>query len=101
VALALLPLSAMLGSMCNVAVASLLATESPAQPGTTMALNASLLNFGAALGAAAGGVLLAFGGFGAMAVGFPLFAVAGAVLALWPRRLATIEVAGPEADRIT
>ena len=84
--LILLPLATMLASIGGVAVASLLAVESPAQAGTTMALNASLLNGGAAAGAALGGALIALGGYHAMAIGLPLFALAAAILAWWPAK---------------
>jgi predicted MFS family arabinose efflux permease len=73
-----------MSSTVSVGVASLLAVESPAQAGTTMALNASLLNAGAAAGAALGGALIALGGYGAMALGLPVFALAAAILALCP-----------------
>jgi predicted MFS family arabinose efflux permease len=84
--LLLLPLATMVASMGGVAVASLLAVESPAQAGTTMALNASLLNGGAAAGAALGGALIALGGYHAMAIGLPLFAFTAAILAWWPTK---------------
>lgn len=87
--LVLLPLAAAMSSIASVGVASLLAVESPAQAGTTMALNASLLNAGAAAGAALGGVLIALSGYKAMALGLPVFALAAAVLALWPARIRT------------
>jgi MFS transporter, DHA1 family, inner membrane transport protein len=79
----LLALSAA-AAVCSVGVTSLLVAESPAGAGTTMVLNSSLLNVGAAGGAALGGVLIAFGGYGALAFGLPLFAFAAAGLASWP-----------------
>jgi DHA1 family inner membrane transport protein len=81
-ALALLPLAATIGVMASVGITALLAVESPAEPGTTMVLNTSLLNLGAAVGAAVGGVLIAVGGYGAMAVGLPVFALAAAILTI-------------------
>jgi predicted MFS family arabinose efflux permease len=80
------PIGAMLSGLASVGSTSLLAVESPAGAGTTMALNASLLNAGGAIGAAVGGILLAIGGYGAMAVGLPAFALLAAALVLWPPR---------------
>ncbi len=84
VAFTLLPLSTAMASIGGVGVATLLAVESPAKAGTTMALNASLLNAGAAAGAAAGGALIAVGGYGSMGIGLPAFAFAAAIVAWWP-----------------
>ena len=84
VALTLLPLSTAMASIGGVGVATLLAVESPAKAGTTMALNASLLNAGAAAGAAIGGALIAVGGYGSMGIGLPAFAFAAAIVAWWP-----------------
>jgi predicted MFS family arabinose efflux permease len=79
----LLPIS-LAASMCSVGVSALLAAESPAGAGTTMVVNGSLINAGTAGGAALGGVLIAFGGYGALGLGLPLFAFAAAALACWP-----------------
>ena len=84
---ALIPLMAALAAVTSVGVATLLAAESPAQAGTTMALNATLMNAGGAVGAAVGGALLAVGGFPALGVGLSFFALVAAVLAWWPRRV--------------
>jgi predicted MFS family arabinose efflux permease len=84
IVLPLLPLLGLVSAVGGVGVATLLATESPAHAGTTMALNASLLNAGAAAGAAVGGGLLALGGYHAMALGLPVFALFAATLAWWP-----------------
>ena len=84
VAFTLLPLSTAMASIGGVGVATLLAVESPAKAGTTMALNASLLNAGAAAGAAIGGALIAVGGYGSMGIGLPAFAFAAAIVAWWP-----------------
>jgi predicted MFS family arabinose efflux permease len=82
--LPLLLVISLAAAVCNVGVVALLAAESPAGAGTTMVLNASLLNAGTAGGAAVGGVLIAFGGYGALGLGLPLFAFAAAALAWWP-----------------
>jgi predicted MFS family arabinose efflux permease len=71
-------------AISGVAIATILAVESPAGSGTTMVLNSSLLNLGTATGAAVGGGLIAMGGYSALGVGFALFAFAGAALACWP-----------------
>jgi predicted MFS family arabinose efflux permease len=67
-----------------VSVVALLADESPAGAGTTMVLNGSVLNLGTAGGAVLGGGLIAFGGYAALGIGLPLFALAAAFLAWWP-----------------
>jgi predicted MFS family arabinose efflux permease len=71
-------------SICSVSVVALLADESPAGAGTTMVLNGSVLNLGTAGGAVLGGGLIAFGGYAALGIGLPLFALAAAFLAWWP-----------------
>ncbi len=95
VVMLLLPLLAMVGVLASVSITALLAVESPAQAGTTMVLNASLLNLGAAVGAAAGGGLLAVGGYHAMALGLPIFAAAAALM-VWPQRA---DMSGPMTAR--
>jgi len=71
-------------AICSVSVVSLLADESPAGAGTTMVLNGSVLNLGTAGGAVLGGALIAFGGYTALGIGLPLFALVAAFLAWWP-----------------
>lgn len=85
-ALFLLPLMSVAAIIASVGVTSLISVESPAQAGTTMVLNSSLMNLGAAAGAGVGGLLLAIGGYGALALGMPLVAVAAAALVLLPSR---------------
>ncbi len=80
----LLIVIAFVSAISGVGIVTLLAAESPAGSGTTMVLNGSLLNLGTAAGAAVGGVLIAIGGYTALGIGFPLFAFAAALLALWP-----------------
>lgn len=78
---------ASLGSaISGVGIATLLAAESPVGSGTTMVLNGSVLNLGAAAGTALGGGLIALGGYEALGVGLPVFSVIAAVLAWWPVR---------------
>ena len=84
IVLPLLLLVSVAASMCSVAVSALLAAESPAGAGTTMVLNGSVLNLGTAGGAVLGGALIAFGGYAALGIGLPLFALVAAALAWWP-----------------
>jgi predicted MFS family arabinose efflux permease len=84
VVLPLLLLASGAASICSVSVVALLADESPAGAGTTMVLNGSVLNLGAAGGAVLGGALIAFGGYAALGIGLPFFALVAAALAWWP-----------------
>ena len=67
-------------AVASLGTAIILAKESPAGIGTTMVLNGSMLNLGSALGAALGGLLIGVGGYHALALGLPLFAVAAGVV---------------------
>ena len=84
VVLPLLLLTSVAAAICSVSVVALLADESPAGAGTTMVLNGSVLNLGTAGGAVLGGALIAFGGYTALGIGLPLFALVAAFLAWWP-----------------
>ena len=86
VVLPLLVAGSVAAAAAGVGVTALLAAESPAGAGTTMVLNGSILNFGTAASAALGGSLIALGGYPALGVGMPVFALAAAALALWPAR---------------
>lgn len=86
VAIALIPLAAFSAAVGWVGLAALLTGETPAGAGTTMVFNGSLFNLGAASGAAAGGALLAAGGFDSVAVGLPLFGLVSALLVWTPHR---------------
>ncbi len=77
-------LFSLMAAVGGVAIATLLVNESPAGTGTTMVLNGSVMNLGAAGGAAIGAVLLSLGGYSALGIGLPFFALAAAVLARWP-----------------
>ena len=81
---AMLPLAGFAGALGWVAVAALLTADSPAGAGTTMTLHGSLFNLGAAAGGAIGGLLLAVAGYGALAIGLPIFGLGAALLAWWP-----------------
>lgn len=85
-AIGLLAMAAFAGAVGWVGLTALLTSETPAGAGTTMVLNGSLYNLGAAAGAGLGGFLLAAGGVGALALGLSLFGL-GSALCVWaPRR---------------
>ena len=67
-----------------VGMIALLTAETSSGSGTTLTLNASLFNFGAAGGGAIGGLLLAVAGYDALAIGLPLFGLAAALLSWRP-----------------
>ena len=81
---ALLPPAAFGGAVAFVGVATLLADETPAGAATTMVLNGSVYNLGTAAGAALGGLLIALGGYGALGIGLPAFALVAGLLVLVP-----------------
>jgi MFS transporter, DHA1 family, inner membrane transport protein len=64
-----------------VSLAAMLSEETPAGQGTTMVLAVSVYSLGAAVGGAVGGLLLAVGGYPALGLGLPAFALAAAALA--------------------
>ena len=68
----------------GVAMTTLLTAETPSGAGTTMTLNGSLFNLGAAGGGAIGGLLLAVSGYQALAIGLPVFALGVALLSWRP-----------------
>jgi predicted MFS family arabinose efflux permease len=92
VVIALIVVSSVAASVTGIGTASILARESPAGTGTTMVLNGSLLNLGSAVGALLGGVLISLGGYRALGIGLPVFAVTAAVLAAWPNRARRVGV---------
>lgn len=79
-AVALIAAAALVAGIEGVAMTTLLTAETPGGAGTTMTLNGSLFNLGAAGGSAIGGALLASAGYGALAIGLPLFGLAAALL---------------------
>jgi DHA1 family inner membrane transport protein len=72
--------AALCSSFGNVSTGSLIMRDSTAGAGTTMILNGSLINFGAAIGAALGGLLLHQFGYPGIGVGLPIFAFLAAVV---------------------
>lgn len=78
----LLAVAGCTGAVAGIGLTMLLTRETPGGMATTMVLNGSVLNLGTALGAAAGGLLVARGGYTALGVGLPLFALIAALL-IW------------------
>ena len=85
-AVAGITLLAMASSVVAIGVTYLISTGTPAEQGTTMLLNGSVINFGTAAGAALGGGLIALDGYRALGLGLSVFALIGAGLVLWPQR---------------
>jgi predicted MFS family arabinose efflux permease len=73
----------------TVAATTLLASEAPGGRATVMGLNGTAMQIGTALGGAAGGLLLALGGFPALALGIlGLYGAAALLTGLRPRHRA-------------
>jgi DHA1 family inner membrane transport protein len=70
--------------VASVSMITLFLAETPSGAGTTVALNASVFNLGAAAGGAIGGALLAYAGYNALAIGLPIFGLAAALLCWRP-----------------
>jgi predicted MFS family arabinose efflux permease len=84
VTIALLSIASLAAAIGPVGTAGLLTAETPAGTGATMTVNSAFNNLGAAGGGAIGGLLLAIGGYSAMAIGLPIFAMLAAAL-VWRR----------------
>jgi MFS transporter, DHA1 family, inner membrane transport protein len=67
----------------NICLSSLLASETPAGSGTTMALNSSVVELGTAGGGAVGGLMIALGGYTALGIALPLFTLLSVCLVVW------------------
>jgi predicted MFS family arabinose efflux permease len=93
----LLGVIGLIGGMGLVSLTTLIATETPAGPSTTMVLRGSVFNLGSAFGALLGGLLLAQAGYSALAIGLPPSMM---LAALWVwrsgRRLTQIRFAQEE-----
>jgi predicted MFS family arabinose efflux permease len=83
--LAVAAATAFAGGVGWICLTTLLASETPAKPATTMVLNGSVFGFGSAMSSAAGGVLIALGGFQLLGIAFPLFTLAAALITWQPR----------------
>ena len=79
-----------LASIQAVNIMTLISNETPSGQGTTMVINESVFALGAAAGAASGGVLIQIGGFRALGIGIPVFALL-ATFAVWRPRIAQVE----------
>jgi predicted MFS family arabinose efflux permease len=79
VAVACVTLASFLAPFGWVTLAAMLSSETPAGQATTMVLAVSVYSLGAAIGGAAGGLLLAWGGYAALGVGLAVFAAAAVV----------------------
>jgi MFS transporter, DHA1 family, inner membrane transport protein len=86
-AIGLLWIAAFAGAVGWVGLTALLTSETPAGAGTTMVLNGSLYNAGAAAGVGIGGALLAVGGFGTLALVLSLFGLVSCFCVWTPRRV--------------
>jgi MFS transporter, DHA1 family, inner membrane transport protein len=76
VAVVCITLASFLAPFGWVTLAAMLSGETPAGQATTMVLAVSVYSLGAAIGGAAGGLLLAWGGYAALGVGLAAFAAA-------------------------
>jgi predicted MFS family arabinose efflux permease len=77
-----LALGGFIGAFGWVAGTTLLVNTTPAGSATTMVLNGSATNLGSAGGGLIGGILLATGGYAAIGLTLPLFAIASS-LVIW------------------
>jgi predicted MFS family arabinose efflux permease len=89
---ALIVVAALAMGLGMVSLMTLFLAETPTGAGTTMTLSGSLFNLGAAGGGAIGGLLLAYSGYEALAIGLPLFGLGAAALSWQPVR---VEEAAP------
>ena len=85
VAVGLMTLAGFVAGVGLVATSTLLTEETPAGRATTMVLNRSAISLGTALGSAAGGLLLAVSGYGALGLSALVWCGASAGLTWWSR----------------
>jgi DHA1 family inner membrane transport protein len=83
------------GGVGYVALTAMLASETPGAHAPTLALNGAAFNIGSAFGGAAGGILIAAGGYAALGLGLPLFALASAVTTWFTGRERAAEPSAP------
>jgi predicted MFS family arabinose efflux permease len=84
VTVALVAIASLGAAIGPVGIAALLTAETPAGTGATMTVNTALTALGAAGGGAIGGLLLAIGGYSAMMIFLPMFAMLASAL-VWRR----------------
>jgi predicted MFS family arabinose efflux permease len=75
-------ISAVLTSVSYIALTTVMTRETPGGSGTTMVLNGSVINLGTAIGAAVGGLFIAFGGYALLGLLVPLFVLGASLLVL-------------------
>lgn len=80
ITIALIVIAAFAAAVGWVGLTTLVTEETPAGASTTLVLNTALFNVGASAGAGLGGILLAAGGFGAVAIVLTLVGLASALL---------------------
>jgi predicted MFS family arabinose efflux permease len=80
----LVTLSIFMGGIGGVAMLNLLANHTPIGQATTLVFNESVFSFGAATGAAGGGLAISLQGFGALSLLLPLLGLAGGLLVWRP-----------------
>lgn len=95
IAMVLLSAGFFLAGISVVTILDLLSNTTPGGQATTLVVNESVFSVGAALGAAAGGLLIGIGGFGALSVALPVFGLGGALL-VWRPGIAPAALAQPE-----
>jgi predicted MFS family arabinose efflux permease len=98
--IAVIPVLTFAGAVGWVGLVGLLADRTPLAAGTTMALNGSLMNFGAFGGSATGGALLALSGYTGLAVGLAVIGLLSAIVAGVPRRGQSVGVSVGQDDLV-
>ncbi len=86
VAAALMSAAFLLAGIQVVNITTLISNETPAGQATTLVINEAIFGLGAAIGAAAGGLLLDLGGFRALGGAMPIFALIATAFVWQPRR---------------
>ncbi|TVR75307.1 MAG: MFS transporter [Sphaerobacteraceae bacterium] len=81
-AVLLLTIGGFFGAMGWVVLNTMMANESDAGAGTTMSLNTAIFNLGSAAGGAAGGAILAVGGYSAIGLTLPVLALIASVVVM-------------------
>lgn len=84
VSAALLTAAAVVASIGNICLTTLLAEETPAGITTTQGLNATVTKLATAAGSAIGGALIVVGGYATLGIGLAGLTVLSAALVVWP-----------------
>lgn len=80
----LVALGAIAGGLGFVSLITMVSSESPAGQGTTMSLNSAMFMLGSSFGGFFGGILIAFGGYGALGTGLLGFSLLSTSLVWQP-----------------